>query len=454
MIELFKSDRPSDGVVHFRGQLPTRPAEYDFLRAQRIDIEPITSGDDSHWAMRLRHPTWGTAEVVCPREAAPELPHLDHVPGLDDEERAAIRASRSSVLVRVPAKQKTVLRDRKTLLRFMGALMGDDGVGAIDAQSMLVWTRRALDDELAHDADLDVQALYCVHAVKAADGPSERVAKGEDEGEDEPPCKWLHTHGLAELGAFDFDVLRPSPDVVEVGSDVLRAVAFAIVEKKIGPSESEFLIAHPDGVVRLVPAAEFMRTAPRELVELRAMDDDSHDRNRSVLCEPAARGLRSLFAKKSVMPSRFLSREIPEQFAAMFTEAATELMAQRAQKTMGVFEKVAAELAEYKLPALAKIGYPTDGGAQGEVGGHEHLWFEVHGFRPGAIDGTLMNQPFNIAAMNEGDRGWHDVENLSDWSIMSPMGAISPRNMYPLHMVRKNPELAKTMSVMMGMGLC
>ena len=63
--------------------------------------------------------------------------------------------------------------------------------------SELFWSPAMLDDELAHDADLDVEALYTIHASTTTAARS-RVY-------------WLHTHGLEALGAFDIDVLRPSP---------------------------------------------------------------------------------------------------------------------------------------------------------------------------------------------------------------------------------------------------
>src|SRR5207248_2514776 len=75
----------------------------------------------------------------------------------------------------------------------------------------------ALDDELCHDADLDIESLYTLHAVTGDEAGDEAVI-------------WLHSHGLAEIGLFDFDVLRPSEDLLGRGRDALRAVAFAILD--------------------------------------------------------------------------------------------------------------------------------------------------------------------------------------------------------------------------------
>ena len=132
-------------------------------------------------------------------------------------EKAAAPGSSSSVVLRVPARREEVLGDRKTIPD-QPDVLGDEGVIVLDTVSQLPWSRAPLDDELAHDANLDVEALYCVHSVfeGAAEDP-----KGRD-------ITWLHSHGLAELGGFDIDFIRPDPEFVDQGSDIYRALATAI----------------------------------------------------------------------------------------------------------------------------------------------------------------------------------------------------------------------------------
>jgi hypothetical protein len=125
----------------------------------------------------------------------------------------------AAVAVSVRAQHEHVLRVRKRLLFWLRELMQRDGTIAIDDTSMLLWSEAMLDDELAHDADLDIESLYTIHSVRDGLDPA-RVA-------------WLHTHGLEELGAFDFDVLQP-PAAFTNGCDVaIRALAFAGLEQTI-----------------------------------------------------------------------------------------------------------------------------------------------------------------------------------------------------------------------------
>jgi hypothetical protein len=103
-----------------------------------------------------------------------------------------------------------------------------------------------------------------------------------------------------------------------------------------------------------------------------------------------------------------------------------------------MFRRLAGELAEFGFPNIAKLGYAVDG-ATGEDE-KEHLWFEVHAMHDDSLDATLQSGPFHIAAMKQGQRGTHDAERLSDWSILTPAGIINPRNTAPVRMIRENRE--------------
>lgn len=427
MFHLFSRDKPCAGSVHFRGNLPARPEEFSFLRQMGIDVAPgVERSGEKQWSLHLKHPTWGKAELVCLKDMpAPPREWIDVAFNLSDEEKHTAKQGGPGVTVVVEASLKNVLRDRKNLLRFMGAVMGDDGVIASDHSSTLFWSRASINDELSHDADLDIESLYCIHAVRA-DGEEDR-------------CDWLHTHGLGELGAFDFDILRPSPSILQGATDAIRAIAFAIVEGEIKPDTSVFQLARPGGEVRFVPVAEFHRTASTAEAALRT-NDASHSNNRSVLCEPGG-GFLGVFGK-SARISKWLTRPLDENCVFPFSTAASLLMSERARKTLAVFGAMSAELREFEFPAAVKIGYQVDGGGPTD---QEHLWFEVHEIKGDSIDATLLNQPHAIDRMKQGDRASHPIERLSDWIIMTPAGSISPRNMTPIRRIREHKDELRNM---------
>jgi hypothetical protein len=417
MLKLLSRKLNHHGMVSYRGTLTPRAEEYAFLMKQGLDVKLAkTPADGASWTLILRHKDWGEAKLSGLPNASPiPKPLLEFTINLTDREKAEAAAAGVSVGITLTSSRDNVLRDRKNLFRFMRAVMSDDAVVAGDAGSMLFWSRAALDDEVAMNAELDVAALYCIHAVHK---------------EDEQPY-WLHTHGLAEVGGFDVDILGPSESIANGCGDLFRALAYAILDGDLKPDSDKVHLAHPGGDIRLVPVPEFhAKAAPadRELHD----QDEYHRSNRSIACDPGG----GLFGKfKKIRRSTFLSNADTDRMVVLFTNAATDAMSARARATIGTLSGLMEELREFDLPVLAKIGYERDGGDGGE-----HMWFTVHGIDGDSIDATLESSPFHIEHLKQGHRGLHSVSRLTEWTIMSPFGRITPDSLTPLRRIREDKD--------------
>ena len=430
MVPWLQKENPSTGSVFFRGNAPFRPEEFEFLRSAGIDIKPVEPNENMRWCLELRHPRHGKAALVCLKEQRmPPADLIDISAGLSASEREAAKGVGNMLNIRVSATRKHVLRDRKSMLWYMRQVLGKDGVVGVDHDSQLFWPPGRLDEELAHDADLDISAVHCLHCI---------TDSSMDTPEDERTCTWVHSHGLAELGAFDFDVIRPSRDIVSgAAGDVLRAIAFAIVEGELSRDTPAWEFSYPMQLLRTVPADEFDRSAPASERDCR--EPEGHTDNRAVICNPVKKGLLRL--KSAVRANRFLQGEI-DGCVFRFSKPATDLMADRAKKTLSVLERLMDEFAEFigeepwKFGVMAKIGYATDS----KEGGQEHLWFSVQGVRKDTIDATLLNKPFDIARMNPGDRGQHPIEQLTDWTIQTPIGHVTPSDMIAARLIRSQRD--------------
>lgn len=425
MLKLLSRKVKHQALVLYRGTLTPRPQEFAFLQKQGLDVKLAKEPSPGcAWSVVLRHKDWGEARLNAPVNAS-SVPNffLNFSVNLTEREREEIRAAGMFLDVTLVTSKEQVLRDKKNLLRFVRAVMSDDAVGSVDVDAMLYWTRAALDDELAMAADLDVAALYCIHAVRDSD---------DDEGR----CNWLHTHGLGELGGFDVDILNPSESVADSCGDLFRAMAFYILSGALSPSEKVYPLAHPDGEVRLVPVPEFDAKTRGSYKQLSG-DSPEHWNNRSVLCNPAG-GFLGRFRK--VHPSTFLSEADTDSIVIHFSAAATEAMSQRARATVPMLSSLMNEMAEFKLPVLAKIGYKQDGSDQGE-----HMWFSVHGIEGDSLDATLESSPFQIERMKRGDRGLHAIDRLTEWAIISPFGRISPDSLGPLRRIREDKDSFRAM---------
>lgn len=417
MIGWLRKAVPVVGSVYFRGTWPPRAEEFGFLEDHGIVVqrEEKAASDSVIWALKLAHPEWGEATLVCQRPAPmPSPTFFDWDPGLTPGEAEAMKACGTSVQVMASSRRGHLLKDRKNALRYLMAAMGTDGVGAVDHVSLRCWSRGALEAETAHPADVDVESLYSLHAVRMEEG------------------LWLHTHGLAEIGLFDFDILNPSPSLLDSGGDMIRALAFAVLEGSLKPRGQAALFSH-GGPIRAVPVADFEDGASPAHRALREDPEGDHRENRAVLCDPAG-GILGRFRSRP-RPSAHLMKHVEDGSLTHYSSEASELMGERARNTYPLFRQTLEELKPHKFPVVVKLGYEIDGG-----GGREFLWFEVHEAGEEEMDATLANQPHAISRMSHGDRARHPVSRLADWQILSPRGVISPRQTLALRALRERPH--------------
>ncbi|MCC6898608.1 MAG: DUF4026 domain-containing protein [Polyangiaceae bacterium] len=407
----------SAGSVLYRGRIPPRAENFEYLTELGVELRPGRSAESEHWALDAKHPGWGEARITCLRDAPlPPDVLIDFDPRLLPDERELARRAGSSVSVWMEATRANVLLERKRMLSYLRALMSSDGVVAVDHTAQTFWSRDDLDSELEHDAELDVLSLFTVHSVT---GAGERVF-------------WLHTHGLSELGGFDFDIIDPSPDLDGRTWDLIRAFGFAIVEGSVSSGGPPLEIVGGMPPVRFVASADLRAARGADFPEWVSALDESHLGGHAVACD-AERNFLGLFRRKPT-PSGWLSGPLGDDMPTQFSQSASELMARRATATWGVFQAARADLEALALPALVKLHYAD---SRGSV---EHLWFEVHQTRDDSVDATLINEPFSDVGLRAGERRNHELSRLSDWSIMSPLGQVTPRSLRLLRSLRQNRE--------------
>jgi hypothetical protein len=414
-VDWFRRKVSVGGAILYRSALPPGLSTLGGLAGPQVAIKEVPAPSDARWQVNVSHPEWGEAVLLSLKDAPLPPPLLiEQERTLTESERQGLKGASSALMFKMDGERGDVLRDRKNAFRLMHSFFGDQGVGLCDSLAQRFWSREALVDELSHHAALDIEAIHVLHAVSDAGGE----------------VSWLHSHGLGELGFFDFDILRPDPQVHQT-SDLLRAVAFHIVEGKARVGD-RLGIWHPGGEVLLIDAAEFDRTAAAADVKLREDPSGDHKRNRVVLCEPKTRWSW----RKTTRPSRFLSEPIGDQGVLSFSTTASTLMAERARNTYDVFRESFGELAEFDLPAVVKLGYPTDA----DPDQREYLWFQVHGLSPNKVDATLMNAPFYVSSLFPGQRSRHSVDLLADWTIFTPLGPVNPRSLVARRMIRADRE--------------
>ena len=411
-----------------------RKENFDHLLSSGIEIGEGDQNEAWHWALKLKHPEWGEATLVNSRSVAPPPAVLmEWDANLNRDEAEEIKSCGTMVQLMMDSKKNNILGDRKNALQFLNAIIGDDGLAAMDHVAQKIWSRDALAIEVSHSADLDVDGIMTYHLVSNEDHQ----------------IYWLHSHGLGEIGFYDFDILNPSPDLNGRAHDVLRSLAFRSLEGDLKPGGTVEPFSSVE--VSCVAVDEFMSKAAPEYVRLRDDSNRDHCEQRVVLCDGKGRFLSSLFGSKPE-PSKELSVPLDEQNLIQFSGEATELMSIRAKASFAFFVKLVEEMADlsrrvpgFEATAALKLGYKVDG-AKDDTD-REHMWFEFHGMAGEQIDATLLNQPFHIASMSAGLRGLHPLDLLTEWCIFTPVGKITHTNSRPLRYIRKNPdELRETLA--------
>jgi hypothetical protein len=211
--------------------------------------------------------------------------------------------------------------------------------------------------------------------------------------------------------------------------DVVRAVAYVVVDGTLRPGGPAVEVAGGARAVRVVPTAEFRAANKGRYAEWESQLDDDHMTGHGGLCDPAG-GRWSLFRSRP-SPWSFFTRPLPEDVPIRFSDAACGHMADRALAMLPLMRSIREELTGLPSACLVKLRY-------GKPGSLEHLWFEVHDAGDDWVDATLLNEPFGELAMHRGERARHPLERLSDWQFMTVVGSITPRGLTPLRTLREN----------------
>lgn len=396
---------PLAGSVLYRGSPGPRVENFEHLRRSGLELKRLPDQADKHWVLEARHPTLGKATVMSVREKTfPPTELIDFERRLSSEDRDAIKAAGSAVEVLFEPASDHLLKERKHFLRFLHAFTTDSAVAYVDHIAQTFWPPEGIADELAHDADVDILALFVVHGVQG-DGGS----------------LWLHTHGFEHLGFTEFDILNPAGEVMAGAYDLIRALALAVVEEEVKPEGPAFQLASPGGDIRLVSSDKVLRRGAGLPKDWPGMVDPSHRAGHSVVCDPAP-WLTTLFGDRP-RPSRFMSSPINPNLLIRFSTPSSQLMAERARATYSVLRLWMEKLKGLPMQPVVKLGFAIDGGGPRDL---EHLWFEVHEAGENRVEATLLNAPIHIARFSQGQRASHDAGLLSDWTIMTPAGKVTP----------------------------
>jgi hypothetical protein len=387
-----------DHETELRLLLPGPPPTADEVE-RRIRLEHPCERHESGgaWALVSTDPAHRWVLQPVTTEPAGNLHIASH--GLEEADVNAIARSMWSLAIRGAITEGEATESFERLL-LLARAAAPDAVALVDADGGAVRPAGWLKEVAITGVPVRLDALYRIHAVTADDGT----------------C-WLHTHGLARCGVPELELHAvPQDDVHAAGALLQTAAHRALVHGVPAMGRS---VEYGHGLsAALVPWRYAWPTMGTELGGP-ADRGEHHPEANLILAVWTPTGPDSGVWRSAAAQLA----DVGENPVFFLTHYETDRMEALARLRWRSFAMLAAPLAGVDgWRFLAKFGYG------GEDTSREHLWFEVDAADPHGASATLLNDPFQDLGMRAGDRGRHDISNLTDFVVASPFGTANPES--------------------------
>ncbi len=384
---------------------------------------------------------------------------------LSPELYAEVSAAPKAVIVECLFQQQPLI-SYLYQLKIVQILAPDLLLGIDISAAGKVFTREWLNFQLVDDLLPSIDSLYVVHAI---------YDEGEGQSDSEervPTMYWFHTHGLARCGLSEAEIVIPHPVSSYYGIPDLfwSFVNNSISNERIifnepiciGQTDSgyEYLVAVPfeEGLLHVDQSTSVDALKPLDEMNYEFGDaqqgrfmGDWNDRDESHQ-HPSV----MLFRVNQETPTlETFFKGFEDQNAMMFmrTDEETAEMSRKAKlrwsyfihmmdnyghqpdkKKKGFFAKLLnkqEEESESEWRFLVKCGISYRDEAE-DYDGHEHMWFEPVSWNGDEFEGRLINHPFYVTEMSEGNIYSLTKEQITDWTIYYQDESYSPNSIYKL----------------------
>jgi tetratricopeptide (TPR) repeat protein len=236
---------------------------------------------------------------------------------------------------------------------------------------------------------------------------------------------WMHTHGLNRCGSVELEIIGASTqnESYQALSPIIDALAaMAITDGTTNPPKEPIFIG--DGIVVTWVKWE---EAIEGLNNQGCSDDDRKDHD-------SPSGVLYLYKSEKDYNKGVLSHlneavpQLQENPLFFFSNEETNRMRSLAHERL----KYVYELTfKDNNKTLLKAGIEVDAEhKQEDEANMEHLWFEVVDINKNRFTAILLNQPYYISRMNEGDQIDIHENEITDWVIYTQEHRINPDNVY------------------------
>jgi len=273
--------------------------------------------------------------------------------------------------------------------------------------------------------------LYTLHCVY------------DEDGEDGNKRYWFHTHGLHRCTSVELEMLNFSQGAEQMNTLINMTVKKFLTDP--AKEQERFTIGYDGMGINLcwLRWEEALKDLPKNILG-GAADRDEAD---NVHAEPS--GILFAVEDGNMISPEIYAPTLAENPIYYITTEETERMSALAKERFSAFERIfLREHKEQKKKSifnkmfgskeeeapewsfLVKLGLTVDNPESGSE--KEHLWFDVLSINNGRIEGKLLNQPYWISGLNEGDINTYPLDVLTDWLIYAPDNTYTSDSIYQL----------------------
>lgn len=314
-------------------------------------------------------------------------------------------------------------------LKILNAIVPDASL-CVDFMSLKLLSPRWLSMTAKSVTPPSPDYLYTIHAVYSDDNNGTRHY-------------WLHTHGLHRCGSVELEMVDITQHPEEMNT-MLNMIAKRFLSEPIKEQE-RFMIGY-DGMgidICWLRWEKALKDFPNDVIGgfNDRKDDDIHAEPVGVLYAVQEGNMTSPEIYGSTLsenPIYYISNEETLRMSCLAKERFlfySDLFNKYAPKKEknSFLSKLFGSKENAKSPTwrfLVKLGLTVDNDKSGSE--KEHLWYDVLSIDNNKITGKLLNQPYWISGLNEGDIKTYTSELLTDWLIYGPESTYTSDTIYEL----------------------
>lgn len=246
---------------------------------------------------------------------------------------------------------------------------------------------------------------------------------------DEKEEVWLHTHGLCRCGLTELEILESDKKNYNNHYNLISTFASYLLDKKtdFNPLEDSAFIGilsdRRPVVVTCLPWTKALNYYDKNCLGGKKDREDGHNSKTSVIFlykseeDEKNRNLSKVTDYNDLWgdnPIFFISNEETARMKEMAIERFDYVKKQSLIKENKIIIKIALQIKD------------TD---EDE---YEHIWFELIEFDGDKFKAKLLQKPYEVENIEEGDERWFTIDDVTDWTIYTPKFTVNPGTVYLL----------------------